>query len=103
MLLERATGLTLNDYFHEHIFQPLDLQSISLIPTEAMKQKLVQMSARAPDGQLSAIDPIQPRALTVGSEIDGKPFFHSGGGGGFAAPRDYCRMFYPSFNCVSIH
>ncbi|PLB40343.1 serine hydrolase domain-containing protein [Aspergillus candidus] len=92
VLLERATGQSLNDYLHEHIFQPLDLENISLIPTEAMKQRLVNMSARAPDGQLSAIDPIQPRALTVGTETDGKPFFHSGGGGGFAAPRDYCQI-----------
>lgn len=52
-LVERATGMSLNDYFQEHIFKPIGVKNINMFPTEHMKKNLAWMHTRAPDGKLS--------------------------------------------------
>jgi CubicO group peptidase (beta-lactamase class C family) len=37
-LVERASGLSLNDYFQEHIFKPMGIKNINMFPTEHMKE-----------------------------------------------------------------
>lgn len=94
ILLERVTGLSLNDYLHRNIFEPLGLKNISMFPTESMKANLAYMSQRAPDGQLSPRDHLLRRPLIVSSLEDVKGCFNSGGAGCFAKPQEYCRMFH---------
>ncbi|KAF7590861.1 hypothetical protein BBP40_002275 [Aspergillus hancockii] len=92
VVLERMTGQSLNGYFHQHIFQPLGLHHISMIPTEDMKRNLAYMHQRAADGQLSVRDHLLRRALTVKNEKDMEVYFNSGGAGCFSTAQDYCRM-----------
>ena len=90
--MERVTGMSLNDYFHNNIFQPLGLENISMFPSSAMKNALAYMNARAPDGQLSPRDHLLRRPLIVGSQDDIKSCVNSGGAGCFAKPREYCQI-----------
>lgn len=87
-MVERATGLTLNQYMTQYIFQPLGLHNISLLPTESMKQHLAYMNYRAPDGKLSGRDHLLRRPLIV---TEGEDCVQSGGAGCFAKPQEYCR------------
>lgn len=91
MCLERVTGLSLNDYLHQNVFEPLGLKNISMFPTASMKARLAYMNQRAPNGQLSGRDHVLRRPLIVESESDIKSCFNSGGAGCFARPQDYCR------------
>ncbi|KAI9881153.1 MAG: hypothetical protein M1830_007131 [Pleopsidium flavum] len=43
--VERATGLSLNQYFKENIFEPLGLENISMFPNKQMKEELAFMNA----------------------------------------------------------
>jgi CubicO group peptidase (beta-lactamase class C family) len=47
-LVERVSGLRLNDYFQKHIFEPMGLKNIDMFPTEEMKKTLASMHARTP-------------------------------------------------------
>ncbi|GAB1198514.1 hypothetical protein APSETT444_007837 [Aspergillus pseudonomiae] len=92
VVLERVTGQSLNDYFHQHIFEPLGLKHISMIPTEEMKAKLAYLHQRTTDGQLSVRDHLLRRAMTVKSESDIKSYFNSGGAGCFSTAEDYSQI-----------
>jgi CubicO group peptidase (beta-lactamase class C family) len=48
VLVERVSGLRLNDYFQKHIFEPMGLKNINMFPTESMKKDLAYMHARSP-------------------------------------------------------
>ncbi|KAK6367990.1 hypothetical protein LTS17_010143 [Exophiala oligosperma] len=93
-LVERVSGLKLNDYFQQHIFKPMGLKNINMFPTDSMKADLAYMNARAPDGTLS-LNPDghlnrRPLFATTKEEID--TTFHAGGAGCFARPTDYCQI-----------
>ncbi|RFU27161.1 hypothetical protein B7463_g9186, partial [Scytalidium lignicola] len=92
ILLERVTGLSLNDYMHIYIFEPLGLKNVSLFPTEEMKQRLVHMSQRGPDGTLAISEHIWRRPLIISTKQEVEDTPNSGGGGGFATPSDYCQI-----------
>lgn len=90
LALERATGLSLNDYCHKNIFDPLKLNSISMFPTVEMKKQLAYMNHRNKDGSLIARDHLLRKPLVVeASEV--KSVLNSGGAGCFAKPSDYAR------------
>jgi len=48
VLVERVSGLRLNDYFQKHVFEPMGLKNINMFPTESMKKDLAYMHARTP-------------------------------------------------------
>ncbi|KIX96886.1 uncharacterized protein Z520_07606 [Fonsecaea multimorphosa CBS 102226] len=93
-LVERVSGLKLNDYFQQHIFKPMGITHISMFPSEEMKAELAWMNTRSPDGKLSiyANGHLNRRPLyaTSKEEIDGT--FHAGGAGCFARPSQYCQI-----------
>ncbi|ETI26882.1 hypothetical protein G647_09981 [Cladophialophora carrionii CBS 160.54] len=90
--VERATNMSLNNYFQRHIFQPLGLKNISMFPNAQMKARLAYMNARTPDGQLQPRDHLLHRPLVVESEQDIATCVNSGGAGAFALPREYCQI-----------
>ncbi|KAK2780928.1 hypothetical protein FQN53_000880 [Emmonsiellopsis sp. PD_33] len=89
ILIERSTGLLLNEYIQRNICKPLGLENVSMIPTASMKSKLAYMNHRAPDGQLSPRDHLLRLPLIVDRPED---TFHSGGAGCFAKPQEYCQI-----------
>ncbi|TVY35577.1 Acyltransferase [Lachnellula subtilissima] len=92
VLVERVTGLSLNDYMQKNIMQPLGLKNISMFPSADMKAKLAHMNFRNPDGKLSAFDHLQRRPLIVETEDQVKSCFNSGGAGCFAKPQEYAQI-----------
>ncbi|KAJ5982526.1 hypothetical protein N7451_012626 [Penicillium sp. IBT 35674x] len=96
ILIERVSKMSLNDYFCQHIFKPLALTDISMIPTPAMKDKLACMHQRDKTGRVHLRDHLLQPSLTVETQSDIKSVFNGGGAGCFSTPQDYCRMF-PSF------
>ncbi|RDH18478.1 beta-lactamase/transpeptidase-like protein [Aspergillus niger ATCC 13496] len=94
-LLERVTGQTLHEYMQQHIFQPLRLTHISMIPNEANQAKLACMHQRVSNGQLYVRKehPLQ-RSLAIGLYPNDSPssFCFSGGAGCFSTAHDYYRI-----------
>jgi len=90
--LERVTHISLNQYLHENIFQPLGLQNISMFPTESMKSKLAYMNQRDPNGSLRSRDHILRRPLVVQTAEEISSCFNSAGAGCFAKPQEYCQI-----------
>ncbi|KAF2188892.1 beta-lactamase/transpeptidase-like protein [Zopfia rhizophila CBS 207.26] len=91
LALERATGLSLNDYLHKNVFAPLGLQAISMFPNESMRKRLAYMNHRKADGSLIGRDHLLRQPLVVGA-AEASSVFNSGGAGCFAKPRDYCQI-----------
>jgi CubicO group peptidase (beta-lactamase class C family) len=92
-LVSRVSGLSLNDYFIKNIFEPIGIKDINMFPTEDMKSRLAYMHQKSPDGTLGLREDghIFRRPLVAQSPDDIKSILHSGGGGAFAVPSDYCR------------
>jgi CubicO group peptidase (beta-lactamase class C family) len=88
--LERATGLSLNDYCHNNIFGPLGLENISMFPSTEMKEQLAYMNHRNKDGSLIARDHLLRKPLVVETS-EKKEVLNSAGAGCFAKPSDYAR------------
>lgn len=94
ILLERVTGLSLNDYFQEHIFKPMGITHINMFPTEEMKKNLAYMHLRVADGKLVRRPDghLNQRPLQVLSEEEKKEVLNAGGAGCFARPNQYCQI-----------
>ncbi|EHY56851.1 hypothetical protein HRR83_002072 [Exophiala dermatitidis] len=93
-LVERVSGLKLNDYFHQHIFKPMGLKHITMFPDDELKSKLTYMNARAPDGKLSLYldGHLNRRPLYAKTKEELEATFHSGGAGCFAKLSDYTQI-----------
>ncbi|KAL3441566.1 beta-lactamase/transpeptidase-like protein [Aspergillus insuetus] len=86
ILIERVTGLKLNDYMQQHIFTPLNVKNVSMFPSSDMKEQLIGIWQRGKDGRLAAREyPVQ-RYLDDECTAD---IFHSGGAGLFGSIREF--------------
>ncbi|KAJ4358496.1 GPI transamidase component [Didymosphaeria variabile] len=93
IVLERHTGQKLNDYMQEHIFKALGISDVTMFPTENMKSNLAYMHQRDPTtGALSERDHLYHRAFWQNTKEQQQKFFHSGGGGLFAKPKEYLKV-----------
>ncbi|KAH9827115.1 beta-lactamase family protein [Teratosphaeria destructans] len=90
--VERATGMSLNDYFQRYIFHPLGIKNISMFPDKTMKDKLAFMNARLPDGTLAPRDHLLHRPLVLDRKDDIAACANSGGAGAFAQLPEYCKI-----------
>ena len=82
-MVEAASGMTLGEYFAEHVTGPLGMADTAFTPTEAMTEKSMTLLVRTEDGGL--VDPGTP----LRSE---PPEFDQGGGGLFSSAADYARF-----------
>lgn len=81
-LVEALSGMSLEQYFQRHLFQPLGMQDTSfLLPPEKL-ERLVTMHRRQPGGALKADERKAPAPR--------KTF--SGGGGEYSTCRDYVKF-----------
>lgn len=74
VLVERVSGLSLEDYFHKHIFGPAGVSrnDMTFIPTDSVKARLATMYARtdggfAPTDALHAVQEWQPSDVVLQS------------------------------------
>jgi len=93
IVLERATGVKLNDWMQKHIMEPLKLQNVNLIPTDSMKKELAYMHQRWPgSSEAEERDHIYREPIIAETEEEKKRLFQSGGGGAYARPTDYVQI-----------
>ncbi|KAJ6109266.1 hypothetical protein N7486_001500 [Penicillium sp. IBT 16267x] len=92
--LERATGLTLNAYLQKHVFLPLGIKDMSMIPSHDMRRRLAYMNSRSSGGTLRARDHLLRAPLVVDpdNKAEVARVFNSGGAGMFAKPQEYCKV-----------
>lgn len=93
IILERVTGTKLNDYFQTHIFKPLGISHTTMFPTSEMASNLAYMHQRDPaTGACDERDHIYRRAFRQTTKEEQETFFHSGGAGLFARPKEYVKV-----------
>ncbi|GAD97659.1 beta-lactamase family protein [Paecilomyces variotii No. 5] len=90
-LVERITGLSLEDYFQSFILRPLGIENISFFPNAQMKADLAYMHQRGKDGELSIRDHVFRYPLLPPKSGEEKRFC-MGGAGCFGKPVEYCRV-----------
>lgn len=94
IVLERATGVRLNDWIQDHIAKPLGLAHVTMLPSDAMKRQLAHMHQRWPGGSgaCEGRDHVYREPLVARTDEDRQRLFHSGGGGAFARPAEYAQV-----------
>jgi CubicO group peptidase (beta-lactamase class C family) len=78
--VEAASGQPLDQYFHDHIFAPLDMADSGFAPSSEQSGRLVRVHRRKADGSLEPIELDTPPH---------KPEFWAGGGGLYSTGPDY--------------
>lgn len=95
IVLERATGVRLNDWIQNNVMEPLGLKAVNMFPTAEMKSHLAFMHQRWP-GDLSKKseerDHIYREPILAETREDRERLFHSGGAGCFAKPAEYVQI-----------
>lgn len=93
IVLERATGMGLNDWIQKNIMQPLKLDAINMFPTAEMKANLAFMHQRWPgSSDAEERDHLYREPIIAETEHEKKHIFHSGGAGAFAKPTQYVQV-----------
>lgn len=90
--MERATGLSLNDYLQKNVLQPLGIKDMSMIPSHDMRRRLAYMNVRNLDATLRDRDHLlrAPLVIDPDNKAEVGRLFNSGGAGMFAKPQEYC-------------
>ncbi|TAQ83914.1 hypothetical protein B7494_g7758 [Chlorociboria aeruginascens] len=91
ILVERASGLSLSDYFQKNIFAPLGMKNISFFPTAEMKEKLAYMHSRSPQGNITTREHLLRAPLLCTPEEQSK-ILNSAGAGCFAQPSEFVKI-----------
>jgi CubicO group peptidase (beta-lactamase class C family) len=81
-MVEKVSGQRLEEYFREHIFDPLGMRDTGFRLGPAQRARLVAMRSREADGALKPID----------FEMPQDPEFYMGGGGLYSTGPDYLRF-----------
>lgn len=95
IVLERITGQRLGDYFAEHIFAPLgvDTKGATMFPPAPAQANLASMHQRdATSGSLQARDHFYGAPLAQDTREKQDAFFQSGGAGLYAKPKEYIKI-----------
>lgn len=89
------TGQSLNDYFQEHIFKPLNLSHINMFPNDTMKSNLAYMHSRNPATGKLELHPdghLNRAPLVASTDAEKAAIFQQGGAGCFARPKEYAQI-----------
>ncbi|WOO79889.1 Acyltransferase LovD [Vanrija pseudolonga] len=86
IIVERASGQTLEEYMSANIWQPLGLKSMTFLPGQDHFDRLQKVQTRDASGALVPSEPLRP--------ICPNPSIRqlAGGGGVMGTPRDYLRF-----------
>jgi methyl acetate hydrolase len=80
--VEHLSGQSLEEYFRDHIFAPLEMNDTGFVLRPDQRARLAAMHSRQPDGSLTPIP----------FEIPQQPEFFMGGGGLYSTPPDYLKF-----------
>jgi methyl acetate hydrolase len=70
LVVEAVTGQTLDEYLARHVFEPLGMTDTTFRPTDAQRERLMEIHDRTPDGGLvlSEIEILEEPELAFGGE-----------------------------------
>jgi len=86
-VIEKVTGVTLEEYFKEHIFDPLGMKSTTFYLTPELEEEKVPLNVRR-DGKLELFDPIERIFETDPDKL----YLRLGGVGLYSTSRDYLTL-----------
>lgn len=92
-VIEAVSGLSLEQYFRDHIFGPLGMHDTGFLLDPAQRSRLATLYSRAEDGGLSPFP----------FEFSQSPEFFMGGGGLFSTVRDYLTLLQMLLHRGSLH
>src|SRR5258708_16303520 len=92
-LVEQVADQSLEVYFRENIFEPLEMKDSGFLIGSAQRHRLATFANRQPDGSLA------PAPF----EMPQRPEFFTGGGGAFSTPRDCLAFLQMLLNGGSLH
>lgn len=95
ILVERISGLSLEDYFQEKMFKPLGLKDTTFIPRDDIRERLMKVYARPAGGPLV---PLPGEPVGKPKTIDDLKLY-SGGGGLYGTTRDYLKFLQNLLAC----
>ncbi|KAH8130094.1 beta-lactamase family protein [Trichoderma asperelloides] len=96
IVIERTTGLDLENYFQKNIFEPLGMNSVSFFPSDNAKANLAYMHQRLRDGSLVTTDHLYRRPLLAdGGQMENSRCFAAGGHGCFGKPAEFRKLTKP--------
>jgi CubicO group peptidase (beta-lactamase class C family) len=81
-LVEVVSGQSLEEYFRQHVLDPLGMVDTGFVLRADQRARLVGRHQRQPDGSLRALEAETPTA----------PAFYNGGGGLYSTGPDYLRF-----------
>jgi len=81
-IVEQLSGQSLEDYFRQHIFDPLGMNDTGFLLRPEQRSRLAGLYERQPDGSLRVIPVEEPQ----------QPEFFEGGGGLYSTGTDYLRF-----------
>src|SRR5207253_7460748 len=79
--VEAVSGQRLDAYLRDNLFAPLGMNDTAFKISDSMRQRLVGMHARAPEG-----------LAPIPFELEQNPEFHMGGGGLYGTAADYIKF-----------
>jgi methyl acetate hydrolase len=82
LVVEAVTDQTLDEYLTRNVFAPLGMTDTTFRPTDAQRERLMEVYDRAPDGGLALSE----------VEISEEPELAFGGEGAYATASDYVRF-----------
>lgn len=85
ILVQRVTGLTLEEYFAKNIWEPIGVKSFSFFPTDDLRDRLMHMCTRTRAGELVHTDKLRPVPKLRPQDIG----VQAGGGGLLGTAREY--------------
>ena len=94
-MIERVSGMSLNEYLQTHIFAPLNLHHISMLPTPQMRAQLAFMNRKSsgPDNSSKCLPCEHPmRRPLVTPLCEQSSVYNSAGAGLFARPTEYAQI-----------
>ena len=82
LVVEAVTGQALDEYLAQHVFAPLGMIDTTFSPTDAQRERLMDIHDRTPDGGLVLSD----------IELAEEPELAFGGEGAYGTANDYMRF-----------
>ena len=95
-LVEVVSGMSLNEFFSEHIFKPIGMNDTHFFIPEAKRERLATVYERTKDGPIKrkSPEPTVEGSLTYSTDYPykGPRTYFSGGGGLVSTAPDYARF-----------
>ena len=96
-VIEKASGMDLNNFLQQEIFEPLDMSDSHFYLPESKRDRLAVVYQPKQGGGIEAIPAIDGMR-SQGMYIDGPRISHSGGAGLLSTAKDYARFLQMTLN-----